>query len=76
MFRQDWSIKPNGKAYIDLVLKEWWTDVEGATAEDGTFQVRAFYGNYLIEVNYKDKTISKNIDFSPENIRPVIINFE
>ena len=26
MIRKDWTLKPNGQAWMDLVLKEWWTD--------------------------------------------------
>jgi endo-1,4-beta-xylanase len=49
MFRRDWSVKPNGEAYRDLVFHRWWTDVEGITAEDGTYRARGFLGEYEVQ---------------------------
>ena len=31
MMRRDWSLKPNGKVYQDLVFKTWWTNADGKT---------------------------------------------
>lgn len=50
MLRRDWSEKPNYKVWRDLVYKQWWTDVTGATASDGVFHTRAFLGDY--DVSY------------------------
>jgi endo-1,4-beta-xylanase len=49
LYRRDWSEKPHGKAYRDLVFTQWWTNAEGTTAADGTFTVRGFLGDYEIE---------------------------
>ncbi len=48
MLRKDWSPKPNGKAWMDLVLKEWRTDAAGKTGADGTFEARGFLGDYEV----------------------------
>jgi hypothetical protein len=45
-----WNLKPNGEAYVKLVLDEWWTDVEGTTRQDGTLSVRGFLGDYRVTV--------------------------
>ena len=50
MIRKDWTPKPNGQAYMDLVFKQWWTDVQGKTGADGTYGVRGFLGDYQITV--------------------------
>ncbi len=50
LLRKDWSLKPNGSAYLDLVFGEWWTDVRGESSADGKFAVRGFKGTYLVEV--------------------------
>lgn len=50
LFRKDWSLKPNGKAFTDLVFKAWWTDANGATGPDGRYQTRGFLGDYEVEV--------------------------
>ena len=46
LYRQDFSAKPNGQAYEDLVFGNWWTDVSGTT-RDGQFQTSAFLGCLL-----------------------------
>ncbi len=54
MFRSDWSIKPNGQTFLDLVFGEWWTDEELAADELGEALVRAFKGQYEIEASFGD----------------------
>jgi hypothetical protein len=58
MFRKDWSLKPAGKAYQDLVEGEWQTKAEGKTDAKGRFQARGFKGRYEIEVKVGDETRS------------------
>ncbi len=54
MFRKDWSAKPIGQAFIDLVRKRWWTDEHGLTGEQGVFTTRGFLGDYEITVTMAD----------------------
>ena len=56
MMRRDWSLKPNGTVYQDLVFKKWWTNADGKTGAKGTFATRAFLGDYEIEVVAGGKT--------------------
>jgi endo-1,4-beta-xylanase len=56
MMRRDWSLKPNGAVYQDLVFKKWWTNADGKTGAKGTFTTRAFLGDYEIEVKAGGKT--------------------
>lgn len=49
---QNWSLKPNGKAYRDLVFKQWWTDERGSTAADGSCRVRGFLGLHDVTVTH------------------------
>jgi len=42
IFRKDWSLKPSGRAYKDLVLNQWWTNKRGKTSENGIFSTRGF----------------------------------
>jgi endo-1,4-beta-xylanase len=53
MYRQNWDLKPNGRAWRDLVFRNWWTDVQGATGADGVFSVPGggFLGDYDVTVN-------------------------
>ena len=46
LFRTDWTAKPNGIAYQDLVFGKWWNDFSGTTTDRGVFDRRGFYGDY------------------------------
>ena len=52
MYRSDWSIKPNGQAYLDLVFGEWWTDENLQSKVDGLTSLRGFKGEYEITVTH------------------------
>jgi endo-1,4-beta-xylanase len=56
MLRRDWSVKPNGEVYKDLVFKRWWTNANGKTGAQGTFATRGFLGDYEIEVKAGGKS--------------------
>jgi len=59
MIRKDWTLKPNAQAWMDLVLKQWWTDTTLATGPDGSCATRGFLGDYKITVtvNGREKSI-------------------
>jgi GH35 family endo-1,4-beta-xylanase len=63
MFRRDWSVKPNGEVYKDLVFKQWWTNAEGKTSAQGTYASRGFLGDYEIQVKSggKSKTVKASL---------------
>lgn len=64
LFRKDWSVKPNGRAFIDLIRKRWWTDEHGLTGEQGIFTMRGFLGDYEITVttpNGKVQTVKTKL---------------
>jgi endo-1,4-beta-xylanase len=61
LYRQDWSIKPNGKVWNDLIFKQWWTNVSGSSSSQGTYSTRGFLGDYKITVTKNGKTITQNI---------------
>ena len=56
MYRKDWSIKPTGQAYRDLVLGKWRTDEQGQTDKTGGYKARGFLGTYDIEVKAGDRS--------------------
>ncbi|TWU48879.1 Endo-1,4-beta-xylanase Z precursor [Rubripirellula tenax] len=51
LYRSDFSIKPNGQAYEDLVFGNWWTDVRGTT-RSGSLTSQAFTGDYEVLVQF------------------------
>ena len=55
LLRTDWTLKPNGQAFMDLVLKDWWTDVASVTGPDGVYATRGFLGDYRITVSVGDQ---------------------
>lgn len=54
LYRRDWTIKPNGQAWLDLVKGAWWTKIVGASNAQGTFKTRGFYGDYEAVVTRAD----------------------
>ncbi|MEX0775111.1 MAG: endo-1,4-beta-xylanase [Phycisphaeraceae bacterium] len=56
IFRKDWSVKPSGQVYKDLVFKDWWTNLDGATDAGGSFQGRGFLGEYEVIATVGDKS--------------------
>jgi len=50
LWQRDWTIKPAGEAYLDLVYNRWWTDESGRTDDSGVFGTRGFLGAYEVEV--------------------------
>ena len=57
LWRRDWSLKPSGKAWLDLVHKAWKTDVQLKTGRDGVASVRGFLGMYFVDVNGFDRSV-------------------
>jgi hypothetical protein len=55
-YRKDWTIKPNGQVWADLVLKQWRTDTTAATDDTGAATTRGFLGHYLITVTLGGKS--------------------
>jgi len=50
MVRKDWTLKPNGRVWMDLVHKQWTTDVQGRTNAAGRYDVQGFLGDYEVTV--------------------------
>ena len=48
LWRRDWTIKPAGEAYRDLVFDRWWTQLEGETDAKGAYVGRGFLGKYRV----------------------------
>ena len=66
LFEKDWTEKPAGAAYRDLVLNQWRTVDSGTTDTDGLFAIRAFFGTYDITVSADGMALSETVVLSPE----------
>jgi len=62
IFRKDWTLKPQGKAYVDLVLGQWWTNADGATDAAGRFATRGFLGRYEITATHNGQSRTVTAD--------------
>ncbi|MFJ9033100.1 endo-1,4-beta-xylanase [Streptomyces sp. NPDC102274] len=56
LYNADWSLKPNGQMWHDLVTKEWWTNASGTTNASGDYDTRGFVGDYLVTVTANGAT--------------------
>jgi hypothetical protein len=65
LFRKDWSVKPNGQAWMDLVLKTWWTETEGKAGAGGEYKVRGFQGDYEVTAKAGGRTKNVRVSLPP-----------
>ncbi len=66
MVRRDWSLKPNGEAYKDLVFRKWWTNAAGKTGSDGGWSARGFLGEYDLEVRAGNRVKTQQVRLAKE----------
>jgi len=53
LYNADWSIRPNGEVYKDLVLNQWWTkDTTLTTDASGMVNFNGFLGTYNYTVSF------------------------
>ncbi|MBL7139436.1 MAG: endo-1,4-beta-xylanase [Planctomycetes bacterium] len=48
LFERDWTLRPHGQAWRDLVLGRWWTRASGPADARGRFAARGFLGTYEV----------------------------
>lgn len=74
LWARDWTIRPVGQAWLDLVRKEWWTNADGTTDAQGRYTTRGFLGDYEITVTSGDRTKSAKVslDRDGETLRVVL----
>jgi endo-1,4-beta-xylanase len=72
LYRKDWSLKPAGAAYRDLVLKAWRTDEVAKTDATGTYKTRAFLGNYALKVASGGQSKTIEVELLPAGGRVVV----
>jgi len=60
LWDKQWNLRPHGKAFLDLVYKDWWTDQAEVTSQTGEINIRGFMGDYEITaVNEKSSQTQK-----------------
>ena len=71
LWRKDWSIKPNGQVWVDLVTKEWHTQGKATLDAEGSFDFRGFYGVYDIDAGGRTYRVSLNPGETSVTAKPV-----
>ena len=66
MIRDDWSLKPSGEAFNDLVFREWWTTEQGQTDARGEVAFRGFLGDHEIAVTFGDAVVTQPVTLSKD----------
>lgn len=67
IFYQDWTLKPSGIVWKHLVYNEWWTNESVVTDITGKARVDAFFGDYIISMNYNGETYSETISHTGDS---------
>lgn len=65
IFRTDWSLKPSGQAFFDLVFNTWWTQANTTTDVTGASTLRAFHGTHAINVSFEGTDVSTTVELMP-----------
>lgn len=50
LYAQDWTLRPHGQVWRDLVFDKWWTNQTMTSDDNGLATVRGFLGDYRITV--------------------------
>ena len=58
LWREDWSIKPAGEIWKELVFETWWTDRQHVTNASGLCETSAFLGDYKIVVEHAGRAVT------------------
>ncbi len=54
--RGGWTTTPSYAALYDLIRRQWWTDVEAASDNDGLLRMRVFHGDHVVRWTAADGT--------------------
>ncbi len=72
LFNKDWSLKPSGKAYEDLVYHKWWTDKTVPITANGHYETRGFLGDYVITVTHANHSTAVHATIKPGRNKIVV----
>ena len=64
LFDADWTLRPHGQAWMDLVHGEWRTNVQASTDAAGLAKVRGFCGNYQVTASVDGKTAKGELNLT------------
>jgi endo-1,4-beta-xylanase len=73
-FDPDWNLRPPGRVWLDLTTKEWVTNVEGETDDNGEFETRGFKGLYEVSIRKGERTATLNQNVTEDTSVPIVLN--
>ncbi|MDO8952411.1 MAG: endo-1,4-beta-xylanase, partial [Draconibacterium sp.] len=81
LFNSDWTIRPHGEAYKDLVFSQWWTKkTDSITNAQGKISFDGFLGTYKYTIksgdNVRTGTFEINNSKKSGVANPVILTFD
>jgi len=71
-YRADWSLKPAGQVWLDLVKKAWWTNASLQTGTDGVARTRGFLGDYAITITHGGATKTVPAKLTREGVKVAV----
>ena len=69
LVRKDWTMKPNGQAFVDLLTETFTTHATLTT--DGHARTRAFFGTYDVRVTTPAGVQTHAVTFTKSTAAPV-----
>jgi GH35 family endo-1,4-beta-xylanase len=81
MFNSDWTIRPHGEAYKNLVFNEWWTKkTDSLTNAEGKTRLEGFLGTFKYNIKSGDKVRTGTFEINNSKksgvANPVILSFD
>jgi endo-1,4-beta-xylanase len=73
LYNYDWTPRPVGLAFEDLMFNEWRTDITSYTNESGTVTENCFHGDYEVAVKFEKYTITDTVSVLPEDNASLLI---
>ena len=72
LFRADWTAKPAGQVYRELVLNQWRTRLQGKAGKTGRVAGRGFHGDYLVVVEHEGKRVEQTFSLRPDEAKTTV----
>ena len=68
LFEENWTIKPSGRAWLDLVHGKWSNDTMATTNASGKFEINAYKGMHQIQIFKEGKVFVDTVEILDEKL--------
>lgn len=73
IFNEDWTLKPAGQVYMDLVFDQWWTNASGTSGTTGQYATRGYLGDYDVTVTGLGATVKQSATLDADGTTLTVI---